>query len=121
MTTMLINLENAASTEHSLLHKTNGLNGCWSAEDEADLGVLFQLIRPAAGVDFSPYKPTTIRKCIKRRMTACRVVRLGDYVRYVEYHPDESVTQITDCKRLKGESRARESRKRYFCSPSSIH
>src|SRR3954453_20988137 len=54
-----------------------------------ELRQIFAFLFGATKVDFSRYKPTTIRRRIGRRMMVVRVDSLADYARYVEEHPSE--------------------------------
>ena len=58
-------------------------------EGEADLRKLFGIIQNATKVDFFPYKRTTIRRRIGRRMMVHKLLKLSDYVRYLEEHRGE--------------------------------
>jgi two-component system, chemotaxis family, CheB/CheR fusion protein len=46
-------------------------------------------LRSATKVDFTQYKPTTIRRRIGRRMMILRVETLADYARYLQQKPSE--------------------------------
>jgi two-component system, chemotaxis family, CheB/CheR fusion protein len=50
---------------------------------------IFAMMNAATRVDFTGYKPTTIRRRIGRRMTVLRMGTMADYVRYIEQHPEE--------------------------------
>ena len=54
-----------------------------------ELQSIFQLLRSATGVDFSRYRPTTIRRRISRRMVLNRVEELDDYLRMLKSKPAE--------------------------------
>ena len=54
-----------------------------------NLNRIFSLIRTATGVDFSYYKPTTIRRRIMRRMVLHRLEGLNCYVKYLQHNPVE--------------------------------
>ncbi|MDD5304100.1 MAG: chemotaxis protein CheB [Elusimicrobia bacterium] len=58
----------------------------------ADAGALveiFTLLRAAAGVDFSLYKPSTMRRRISRRMFLLNIGRLKDYLEHLKAKPAE--------------------------------
>ncbi|MFL6417605.1 MAG: chemotaxis protein CheB [Bryobacteraceae bacterium] len=58
-------------------------------EGEAALRRIFALLHKTTRVDFSRYKPTTVRRRIGRRMMVHRIRSLGEYMEYVEHHPAE--------------------------------
>lgn len=58
-------------------------------EGDAELKRVFKLLSAVTTVDFSHYKPTTVRRRIGRRMMVLRLDTLGDYARYAEQHPTE--------------------------------
>ncbi|MDZ8185967.1 MAG: chemotaxis protein CheB [Nostoc sp. ChiSLP02] len=53
------------------------------------LSAIFALLRTNHGVDFSYYKPTTLKRRILRRMVLYHLERLEDYVRYLGDNPTE--------------------------------
>lgn len=50
---------------------------------------IFQVLRRATGVDFTHYRPSTIRRRIHRRMIVHKIDRMSDYVKYVLTNPTE--------------------------------
>ena len=58
-------------------------------ENEEDFGKIFQLLRNATSVDFTHYKPTTIKRRIARRMLLLKIEQLTHYVRYLKENPTE--------------------------------
>ena len=50
---------------------------------------IFQALRRVTGVDFTHYRPSTIRRRIHRRMIVHKIDRLADYVKYVLTNPPE--------------------------------
>jgi PAS domain S-box-containing protein len=58
-------------------------------EGDGELRRIFVLLHGATKVDFSRYKPTTIRRRIGRRMMVTRVGSLSEYTRYIDEHPSE--------------------------------
>ncbi len=50
---------------------------------------ILALLRSATGIDFSQYKPPTIRRRLERRMVLHKLPSLARYVRYLEVHPTE--------------------------------
>ncbi len=53
------------------------------------LSKLFILLRTATGVDFTYYKPSTIRRRIMRRMLLHRTETIENYITYVRENPSE--------------------------------
>src|SRR5262249_12300252 len=58
-------------------------------EGTRNLAHVFQLLRHASKVDFSEYKPATIRRRVFRRMALRKIEKLGDYVDYLRSHREE--------------------------------
>ena len=58
-------------------------------DGDGDLRRIFTLLSASTSVDFSHYKPSTMRRRIGRRMMVLRIDSLGDYVRYAEEHRAE--------------------------------
>ena len=58
-------------------------------ESDENLNKVFILLRAAAGVDFSCYKPTTLKRRIARRMALHKIESLGHYVRFLKQTPGE--------------------------------
>lgn len=58
-------------------------------EQHVGLNTIFQLIRKSAGVDFTRYRHTTIRRRIQRRMIVHKIDALPRYVKYVQQNPAE--------------------------------
>jgi two-component system, chemotaxis family, CheB/CheR fusion protein len=54
-----------------------------------DLEALFGLLRESTGVDFTNYKHSTLRRRIRRRMTAHKIEKLKDYLRFIAKKPEE--------------------------------
>ncbi|WP_299444432.1 chemotaxis protein CheB [uncultured Rhodospira sp.] len=64
------------------------------AEDDADhtddtMGNIFQLVRERTDIDFSKYKPSTIRRRLERRLAANRIETLDAYLEFVKRNRDE--------------------------------
>lgn len=57
--------------------------------DVSDLARLFLLLRSDCGIDFTHYKPSTIRRRIRRRMLLSRVESLEDYVDILRENSEE--------------------------------
>ena len=58
-------------------------------EGDEDLNKVFILLRSATGVDFSFYKPTTLKRRIARRMMLHKIESLATYVRFLKQTPNE--------------------------------
>ena len=58
-------------------------------DGDGDLKRLFALLQAATTVDFSHYKPTTVRRRISRRMMVLRIDSLGEYAHHAEQHQAE--------------------------------
>ncbi len=57
--------------------------------DPSPLKTLFALLAQHLGVDFSQYKPSTLRRRIQRRMSLKNIQHLEDYVDYLQDNPRE--------------------------------
>lgn len=57
--------------------------------DAASLDAIFALLRSTSGVDFSLYKPSTMRRRISRRMFLLDLARLKDYLAHLRSKPGE--------------------------------
>ncbi len=58
-------------------------------EGDGPMRRIFALLHNTTKVDFSRYKPTTVRRRIGRRMMVHRIETLPEYAHYVEHHPVE--------------------------------
>ena len=58
-------------------------------DGEEDLKRVFALLNANTAVDFSHYKPTTVRRRIGRRMMVLHIASLAEYARYATGHPGE--------------------------------
>lgn len=56
---------------------------------DAEMRRIFALLYGATKVDFSRYKPTTIRRRIGRRMMVVRIETMAQYVKHLEQDPGE--------------------------------
>jgi len=59
------------------------------AESDPQLKKILQLLRTAHGVDFSDYKPATVKRRILRRMALRKIEKLRGYVQFLRHHPTE--------------------------------
>ncbi|WP_170294643.1 chemotaxis protein CheB [Roseospira navarrensis] len=53
------------------------------------MGSIFQLVRERTDIDFSKYKPSTIRRRLERRLAANRIENLDAYLDFVKRNRDE--------------------------------
>ncbi len=58
-------------------------------DGDGELRKIYALLNDATRVDFSHYKPTTVRRRIGRRMMVLRTETMSEYVRYIETHAEE--------------------------------
>ncbi|HET7677697.1 MAG TPA: CheR family methyltransferase [Candidatus Limnocylindrales bacterium] len=65
----------------------------WPDGDE--FGALLQRIRDHSGIDFSSYKPATIERRLRGRMSATSQPSMAAYARYLEGHPAEYARLIS--------------------------
>ncbi len=65
-------------------------------ESDADLNKIYILLRAATGVDFSFYKPTTLKRRIARRMTLHKLDTLASYTRFLRQTPGEAEALYQD-------------------------
>ena len=61
-----------------------------------DLERVYSLLRAAIGVDFRLYKQPTVSRRVARRMALQKMRSLGDYVEFLEQHPDETKALADD-------------------------
>ncbi|MBK8048732.1 MAG: hypothetical protein IPK16_17370 [Anaerolineales bacterium] len=59
-------------------------------ESEVQIEKLFAILRDRTGVDFTDYKPNTVLRRIERRMTVNNIDTLSNYVKYLQYSPEET-------------------------------
>jgi two-component system, chemotaxis family, CheB/CheR fusion protein len=57
--------------------------------DDASLEVLLDYLKGTRGFDFTGYKRTTLQRRVAKRLEAVGVASYGDYVDYLEVHPEE--------------------------------
>src|SRR5882672_3565686 len=58
-------------------------------DGDPQLKDILNLLRTANGVDFSDYKPATVKRRILRRMALHKVGELKGYVQFLQHHPAE--------------------------------
>ena len=89
--------ELAGAAKHPFVTGTESLPRAL-AEDFGD-GNFNQVLRKlqiTSGVNFSYYKPSTLRRRIARRMVLAKTQNLGEYVRYLDGHPREAEQLFED-------------------------
>src|ERR1700730_10254828 len=59
------------------------------ADGDPQLKSILHLLRTASGVDFSDYKPATVKRRILRRMALNKRGKLKGYVEFLRHHPAE--------------------------------
>src|ERR1700730_16303508 len=59
------------------------------ADGDPQLKSILHLLRTASGVDFSDYKPATVKRRILRRMALNKRGKLKGYVQFLRHHPAE--------------------------------
>ncbi len=59
------------------------------SEPDAGLKTILDILRARVGHDFRCYKPGTLVRRIRRRMTLGNIVTMDDYARLLSEHPDE--------------------------------
>ncbi len=65
-------------------------------DGDPQLKDILHLLRAANGVDFSDYKPATVKRRIFRRMALHKVGELKDYVQFLRHHPAEGEALYED-------------------------
>ena len=68
-----------------------------TAPGDTELARILRLVRSATGVDFTHYKPSTLTRRIKRRMTLRGFGKLEDYSRHIEQNREEANALCEDC------------------------
>ena len=63
---------------------------------DKDLARIIAPLRDASGIDFTHYRPTTIRRRIARRMQVHAQTTLDEYAHYLVQHPEEVAALIKD-------------------------
>ena len=67
-----------------------------AVEGDYDLGHLFRILKQVSKIDFSDYKPATVRRRILRRMALRKISTLRKYISYVSEHRDEAEALYQD-------------------------
>ncbi|MDF5711207.1 MAG: chemotaxis protein CheB [Nostoc sp. S4] len=81
--------ELAKLSHHSYLNRLSVEATEKLSDNTEALSTIFNLLRATSGVDFSYYKPTTLKRRILRRMVLYQLERLEDYIRYLQNNPTE--------------------------------
>ncbi len=80
--------ELARIASHPYLWRAAGEEG-EAAPQETQLASIFRWVKRSTGVDFSQYKPSTLRRRILRRMVLNKTETLGSYLKRLEADPSE--------------------------------
>jgi two-component system CheB/CheR fusion protein len=64
--------------------------------DDQELQKVFVLLRTAAGIDFSEYKPPTIKRRLARRMALLKIDGLHEYIKHLQNTPNEIKSLAAD-------------------------
>ncbi|MDH5717563.1 MAG: PAS domain-containing protein [Spirochaetia bacterium] len=70
-------------------YKTKQEHNESNISNETGLTRIYALLRERTRVDFTFYKPATVKRRIERRMMINNVLDLNDYIRYLELHKHE--------------------------------
>jgi len=89
MTPQEIAAELAKISRHPYINSAAGEVTQKLPDNNEALSTIFSLLRVISGVDFSYYKPTTLKRRILRRMALYHLEKLEDYVRYLQNNPTE--------------------------------
>jgi two-component system CheB/CheR fusion protein len=65
-------------------------------DGDPQLKSILRLLQTANGVDFSDYKPATVKRRILRRMALHKVGELKEYVQFLRHHPAEGEALYED-------------------------
>ena len=71
-------------SRHPYLARLNPAEIIEENPQEEAASSIFSLLQTATGVDFTHYKPTTIKRRIARRMALYKIEQLSNYVRYLQ-------------------------------------
>src|SRR2546422_3926116 len=71
-------------------HAVPSPTGPSQPEEGADVSAVLRVLRTATGVDFTQYKPASVRRRIARRMLLQKIDDLGTYVRHLRQTPHEA-------------------------------
>jgi len=81
--------ELARLARHPYVTPPDGDDGPGRLPESPALRLIYQLIRRSAGVDFTHYRQTTIRRRIERRMAVAKVERVEEYLKFLQTNPAE--------------------------------
>src|SRR5215813_7245420 len=62
-----------------------------SAEDNRGFEELIEFIKQSRGFDFTGYKTASLMRRVRRRMQSLNLERFGEYMDYLEVHPEEFI------------------------------
>jgi len=71
-------------------HAVPSAAGPGQPEEGADVSAVLRVLRTVVGIDFSQYKPATVRRRIARRMLLQKIDDLGRYVQHLRQTPHEA-------------------------------
>ena len=80
--------ELARIASHPYLQRAQGEENEANAQ-ETQLANIFRWVKRSSGVDFSQYKPSTLRRRILRRMVLNKMETMGSYLKRLETDPSE--------------------------------
>ena len=66
------------------------------AKSDHDMAIVFRVLKQVTKIDFSEYKPATLRRRILRRMALKKISNLGEYVAYLREHREEAEALYQD-------------------------
>ena len=75
--------------EPRLVHGDDAELAGTSPNSEMDFQTVNDLLRAHTGIDFGPYRQTTVRRRVLRRVALLRREGLGEYAQYARENPDE--------------------------------
>ena len=82
--------ELARIARHPYVGRSPALDAAQPASvPDSELATIFQILRRHAGMDFTPYRQTTILRRIQRRMVVHRIEKIKEYIKHVQKNPAE--------------------------------
>src|SRR5207247_2750980 len=72
-----------------------GAGPVMEAEDGRTLETLLEYLRMSRGFDFTGYKRPSLARRVTKRVQALNLQGFGDYLDYLEVHPEEFATLFT--------------------------
>jgi two-component system CheB/CheR fusion protein len=74
---------------HPILRRIRSGQAASLPDSDTELSRIFSMLRSLNGVDFSYYKPSTIKRRILRRMFLRRTKEMSDYISFLQKNPTE--------------------------------